>query len=163
MPTTQKQKEYQRAYYYANKQKCLDYQKTYRANPVNQKKKAAWMKEHAGKYWKAWKENNPEKAREHIEKWKAKNIKRWNEYMRNYRQSPKGKKVMRVANWKQIGIVDTDLPSLYDIYIQETNCWICGNEFKNSKDRHLDHDHETGEVRYICCRDCNIQLLANKQ
>ena len=39
---------------------------------------------------------------------------------------------------------------------------ICDNEFKDSRDRHLDHDHETGEVRYICCRTCNLYILGQK-
>ena len=35
------------------------------------------------------------------------------------------------------------------------NCSHCGKEFKNSRDEHLDHDHETGLFRAIDCCKCN--------
>lgn len=80
-------------------------------------------------------------------------------YHKEWRQTPKGIKLNMINNWKQKGIIDDDLDAVYDYYIKETNCWICDNKFKNSKDRQLDHDHKTGEIRYICCRDCNSNLL----
>lgn len=74
------------------------------------------------------------------------------------------KKSSVVGMWKHRGIKDDDLSSVYDYYIKETHCWICGNEFKQDEyrkrmDRCLDHNHETGEIRYICCRSCNSSLL----
>jgi DNA-directed RNA polymerase subunit RPC12/RpoP len=69
------------------------------------------------------------------------------------------RKSIRINNWKNIGIIDSDFDSLYKTYIKETHCWICGREFTNSRFRHLDHDHETGEPRYICCIKCNTKVL----
>jgi hypothetical protein len=78
---------------------------------------------------------------------------------KKYQQSPAGIKSMRISLWKSQGIIDEDLGAVYDNLIKETNCMICFKEYKNSKDRCLDHDHETGEIRYICCNYCNRHLL----
>lgn len=39
---------------------------------------------------------------------------------------------------------------------QDNKCAACGNEFTG--DAHIDHNHETNEVRGILCRSCNIAL-----
>ena len=81
---------------------------------------------------------------------------------KKYRQSPKGKKTQTIKDWKKRNIIDTDYSLLYDCYIAETHCWICGIEFNNDISnlrRCLDHDHETGEPRYICCSLCNLSIL----
>ena len=36
-------------------------------------------------------------------------------------------------------------------------CSHCDKEFKNSRDRNLDHDHETGLFRAIVCHRCNVR------
>jgi hypothetical protein len=61
-------------------------------------------------------------------------------------------------NWiirRGMNIDEEDFPYIYDIYIHETNCDLCGKPFLTSHDRHLDHDHETREVRNIVCHNCN--------
>ena len=77
-------------------------------------------------------------------------------------QERNNKKSMRISDWKRNGIIDEDLSAVYDYYKKETKCMICFKEYKNSKDRHLDHDHDTGEIRYICCNNCNINFLREK-
>ena len=61
------------------------------------------------------------------------------------------------ANWKFRGmkIDPDDFDYIYNEYTHATNCDLCNNQFKNSIDRHLDHNHETGEVRNIVCCKCN--------
>jgi hypothetical protein len=51
---------------------------------------------------------------------------------------------------------------IYPEYIKETNCDLCDNKFKSSWDRHLDHNHKTGEIRNIICRSCNLKKKDNK-
>tara|TARA_R110002072_G_scaffold160056_1_gene311212 strand:+ start:47 stop:460 length:414 start_codon:yes stop_codon:yes gene_type:complete len=43
----------------------------------------------------------------------------------------------------------------YDRYINSTNCEKCGKEYKDSRDRQLDHDHNTDKPRNILCHKCN--------
>tara|TARA_R110002153_G_scaffold2977_1_gene14050 strand:+ start:40 stop:696 length:657 start_codon:yes stop_codon:yes gene_type:complete len=61
-----------------------------------------------------------------------------------------------ISNWKYKGVLYDDWDELYYTYIRTLNCSHCNKEFKNSLDRHLDHDHETGLLRAIVCRGCNI-------
>ena len=37
-------------------------------------------------------------------------------------------------------------------------CECCGAEFRNVRDRHIDHNHRTGAIRGLICRDCNTAL-----
>lgn len=66
------------------------------------------------------------------------------------------------ANWKRWGIkfTEEEFEFLYGVYINTNECQLnihasCSITFKNSKDRHLDHDHKTGKPRAICCCKCN--------
>jgi hypothetical protein len=40
-------------------------------------------------------------------------------------------------------------------YKKAVNCDLCKTKFKNSLDKQLEHNHDTGEVRNIVCRSCN--------
>ena len=41
---------------------------------------------------------------------------------------------------------------------QGFKCRVCGNEFKNSRDMHIDHCHEEDQIRGILCSGCNVGL-----
>ena len=43
-------------------------------------------------------------------------------------------------------------------YLLQSPCFICGDEIEDSKKRHIDHCHESGEPRGILCHNCNIGL-----
>lgn len=38
---------------------------------------------------------------------------------------------------------------------QDGKCFLCFKELIESKDCNVDHDHETGTVRRLLCRNCN--------
>ena len=60
-----------------------------------------------------------------------------------------------IKNWKSRGVIYNDFDELYYTYIRTLNCCACNKEFKNSFDRCLDHNHETGLFRAIVCQNCN--------
>ena len=82
---------------------------------------------------------------------------------RKYRQSEKGKKFFTINNWKRRGIICDDYDKIYEEYINTTECKLCNMTFKDSTDRCLDHDHETGLIRNIICRPCNTRDYKIKQ
>ena len=159
-------KEYAKKYYQENKEKMREYQKVYQAKYREREGykewKKAYMKEYSKEYFRTHKPDK-EKARLRMRKYIENNKEKMMKYWKQYRQSDRGKEVMRINNWKQIGVIDTDFPLLYKEYMKETHCWICGCEYNRPRHKHLDHDHETGEVRYICCMECNIKVLGKNK
>jgi len=62
-------------------------------------------------------------------------------------------------SWKQQKMIfsNEEFNYWYNEYIYATHCQLekCKKPFKSSKDRQLDHNHDTGEIRNIICRSCN--------
>lgn len=67
---------------------------------------------------------------------------------------PRRIKSLRVSNWKKRGVIG-DLDVLYTNYLVSTNCACCNKEYKDRRDKCLDHDHITGSFRAFLCRGCN--------
>ena len=111
---------------------------------------------------KRYREKNRKKIAEKSLAYYYRNKENNKEKRKEYNQSEKRIKGTRINKWKSRGIIDEDLSAVYDYYIEQTHCNICLKEYKNSKDRHLDHDHKTGEIRYICCNTCNSIFLRDK-
>ena len=120
-------KETKRLYYLANKERIKAYREA--------------KKEHSKATRKAHDEANKDK----IKKQKA-----------DWYRTEKGKKSDTMASWRKQG-VNNVTDEMYDRYKNNHRCDVCKIEFKNSTDRCLDHDHETGDFRQVLCRDCNIQ------
>ena len=65
-----------------------------------------------------------------------------------------------IFRWKDAGIITDDWDKLFERYMNTTHCEICscklitGNFGGNKKA--IDHDHNTGIVRNICCHSCNM-------
>ena len=64
-------------------------------------------------------------------------------------------KTQTLCKWKRIGVINDNLEEIYETYINTTECNHCGKVFESTRDRHLDHCHETGLFRKIVCRRCN--------
>ena len=68
-------------------------------------------------------------------------------------------------DWEKLGMIFVDdyhFWYVYNEYIHATNCDLCDKLFTKSRDRQLDHDHETGEIRNIVCCRCNLIRKDNK-
>jgi len=68
------------------------------------------------------------------------------------------------SSWKNKGMIFTpeEFEDIYEKYIYSTNCELCDALFPNTRDRCLDHDHETGKIRNIVCQKCNQNKRDNK-
>jgi len=58
--------------------------------------------------------------------------------------------------WKKMGLITDNFDEIYNRYIYSSQCERCEKPYKNSRDRHMDHCHITGEFRNILCRSCNM-------
>ena len=126
-------------------------------------------KEEKAIYDKEYREKNKEKRKQQQKDWRDKNkekLKQQNkeyrelnkEHLEEYRQTEAGKKSTRIGKWKHRGVTlqfHQDWDSVYKSYIECEYCDECEVKFKNSKNRHLDHCHETGYIRNIICCRCN--------
>ena len=121
-----------------------------KADPVRYK---AFNERNTARQTRYLKENikkDPVKYENHLQKKR--------DYNKEYIKTENGKKIGKINGWKYQGVIDHDFDLLYDYLISQTNCMVCDIKFKNSLDRQLDHDHNTGEPRYICCCKCNNML-----
>jgi len=115
---------------------------------------------------KKWREKNKEQSKTYYEKNKVeiatyknayyeKNKVKIAAYKTAYNKSPAGKRTKRINSWKRQGAIG-DLPKFYDErYFPATKCEVCDKEFKSTLDRHMDHCHTTGEIRWVLCHSCN--------
>ena len=68
-------------------------------------------------------------------------------------------KYFTFKNWETSGAIfesKEHREEVYQQYIYSTQCELCGKEFPNTRDRQMEHDHETGKFRNICCIKCNL-------
>jgi len=59
---------------------------------------------------------------------------------------------VRSTPWRAYGLSDEDFGAMYRD--QGGRCAICEDETRLN----VDHDHETGKVRGLLCRRCNVAL-----
>tara|TARA_R110002126_G_scaffold219915_1_gene365280 strand:+ start:248 stop:676 length:429 start_codon:yes stop_codon:yes gene_type:complete len=79
------------------------------------------------------------------------------EYFKNYYKTPKGKKNYKISDWKKNGLKESRefMEQIYKEYLKSEECELCGEPYKNSRDKQMEHNHLTGEFRNICCNRCN--------
>ena len=143
-------KVYDKQYCIDNREKINERQKRYRKN--NKSKMSKYNKQHYIKnkeyykqYCKQWQLDNPEKVREYVRQWRLANP----------------EKVYKIARRSQLKKGFNITLEQYDKILVKQNfkCAICNkhmSEFKRALA--VDHDHETGKIRGLLCRNCNAIL-----
>jgi len=106
-------------------------------------------------YYREYYQKNKEKILQQKKEWNETNPEKRKIIKQRYDQSPQGKKINTIQEWKRQGLIHADYETLYNNYIACMYCQICGNDFKSDFDRCLDHDHSTGLFRQFLCRACN--------
>lgn len=111
-----------------------------------------------------WREKNPDKVKatfkRHYErnrqriltrnkKWRDKN----KEHLKQYRDQRR-EQMAAASRFHEYGLLHEDY--LLMLKNQKYRCKICKEKF--DKTPHVDHDHETGQVRGLLCRGCNSLL-----
>jgi hypothetical protein len=147
---------------------------TYSGTPEEQRAKAAAAQ-------KKWRTDNKEKynayIREHMQKYR-KDRPEYREYYRLYAkrwriENPEKHKASRRKYDTPERTRATNLQRNYGITVAEYDamvvaqadgCAICGAKptgaGKNQRRLHVDHDHETKQVRGLLCHSCNIAIAS---
>ena len=133
--TAEEKKAYMKEYYQKNKEKLA-------------KKKR--------EYYQKNKEVIDNKAKEYDEKNKEAIAEYKKKYQKEYNQTPKGKKITTIKNWKSYGLIHENINELYNKYLDATNCEVCKYVFDETNWRCMDHDHDTGLFRQFLCNRCNV-------
>jgi hypothetical protein len=100
---------------------------------------------------------NPQANRDRVKRWQEENYDRYRARQRAYKQLPERKLAEREYHLKKkYGITLADYDELLEV--QGGVCAICGEARPEDRALHVDHDHETGEVRGLLCFRCNNAL-----
>jgi len=152
-------KAYMKAYRQANKEKIAAQQKAH--DDANKDKKAAQRKardkankEKIAAQQKAWKEANKERIKAQRKARYETNKDRLTAQRKEYYKTEAGIKNMRMSGWRKYGVNNVN-DELYDYFMSCDKCEVCGKEFTDTYNKCLDHDHDTGDFRYVLCRPCN--------
>lgn len=108
-------------------------------------------------YAKEWAAKHPEKIREHSNNWKKAHPEQRREQGRRFRAAHK--ETLRIKSLlyvrKRYGLTQADVDSLFAV--QSGRCGMCNAPIAGS-DIQVDHDHQSGAVRGLLCRQCNLSL-----
>ena len=74
------------------------------------------------------------------------------EYQKQYRQTHS----RRSERFSNQHTTEEECDAL--LVLQEYRCAICRNGFSSVEDCEIDHDHLTGKVRGMLCRNCNVGI-----
>ncbi len=128
----EREKAKAKAYYIANKEKIDARVKIY----------ANAHKEEIRIYHKAWHAANKEEKKKKADVWRIENPEKVRMYVR--------KKIL-----KEHGLTLADYAQMLED--QDGRCKICGKE-PGTKVLVVDHNHQTGKIRGLLCRRCNMGL-----
>jgi hypothetical protein len=100
---------------------------------------------------------DPEREKVRVKNWQQENRQQVNAYRREYRSRPEVKAADRAGHLKRKFQLT---PEEYEAKLrwQRGVCLICQQPPAEGKMLDVDHDHQTGQVRGLLCRNCNHGL-----
>tara|TARA_R100001463_G_scaffold69754_1_gene123190 strand:+ start:951 stop:1358 length:408 start_codon:yes stop_codon:yes gene_type:complete len=113
-------------------------------------------KERKRELQRKWNEKNKEYKQQKARDYYHNNKEHILEQKMEYSKTPAYRKSNLMCSWKHRGVKDVN-DEMYNRYITTTKCDVCNNNFKSSRDKHLDHNHTTGEFRQVLCCSCNTK------
>jgi Autographiviridae endonuclease VII len=106
---------------------------------------------------RAWYADNREREVARVREWQQANRERVNENQRRLNARPERRRKQRDAYYRRtFGISADEFDALRDK--QGGGCAICGKRPQRVASLHLDHCHDSGEIRGILCLSCNQGL-----
>ena len=112
-----------------------------------------------------WRENNrdyhktPDQRKKQSERRREKRIKLIQNLPDKYEYESDNKKKSKMKwTWtKKKGLRLVDFERTWDRYINTTHCELCNISLKKVR-KNMDHDHNSGYMRFIVCHRCNTYL-----
>jgi hypothetical protein len=100
---------------------------------------------------------DPERSKARVKKWQQENAERHNAYVRQRRQRPEVKLADRAGHLRRkFGMTVEEYERR--AADQDGRCYLCGTPPAEGQSLDVDHDHRTGEVAKLLCRNCNQGL-----
>lgn len=151
-------REYDKVRRIKDKDKLKEYNKNRDYKEQYQKRKAQG---YTTKYYQDKRNANPEWVEQQkikCKEYKQKNKKTLAEKTAEYKKTYQGKKSHKTSEWKtKHGLKETPerIDEIFDRWFHSTHCELCNKPYKNTKQRCMEHNHDTGHFRCICCVSCN--------
>lgn len=110
--------------------------------------------------WRRWAEKNREGERERARRWRQENTSAVRGYQQNYyTENREDLSHRRRENHRKRRYDLTPQKFSEMLASQDGKCAVCKTpEPRGKTSWHVDHDHETGQIRGILCITCNIAL-----
>jgi len=145
--------EYNSEYRKRNKESLDEYSRNYYSNIDTDKRKG---------YSKEYRDKNKSSLNQYSKEYYANNKEYWSAdsrkvKKRDYYEANKDK--FKENGYKyRYGLSTEDVESMKTD--QDNKCLICACDFDDldSKHIHIDHNHETGAIRGVLCKRCNLTL-----
>lgn len=82
--------------------------------------------------------------------------------LKEYNQSPKGKKTNKIRMWKFKGLLcesQAEIDEIYERWLTSKKCEKCDKKYEEDNWKCMDHEHldgKYGPFRNILCNRCNV-------
>lgn len=97
-------------------------------------------------------DKNRQKRIDYSVQYRKKHIEKARQYnKRYYYNNLKADRICKIKN--AYGLEFEDMKKMY--IAQQGCCAICSTRFTCRKDINVDHNHSTGQIRQLLCKDCN--------